>query len=312
MSGTSIEKERRDKEDLNMFAYEAGTGLDGARSDLEIGKLPALRMLALDSLHLHEHPDEERWRYLMARIESDGLMRHPPIAARDQEEAAHLLLDGVNRIEALRRLGARWVLVQEVDLSDSEVVLSTWHHVLEGLDGVALLERLHRSHRITEIDGEFGSSGDFVPHYEAGTVCLIVLPDRSTYAVHAAEDLAARLETVSEVVDLVHTAANRDRVSYSNITDLKKHYWNFSTLVCYRQFTKQELLTLTLDGMKFPSGVTRFSVPKRILYFDVPLSFLSEGDSVEGKQAELVELVGTKIRGKKIRFYAEPTFIFDD
>lgn len=295
-----------------MFSYDAGTGWLGIRPDLEIGKLPPLRVLELESLLLHERPDEEQWKTLTVQIESDGLLRHPPIAARDHGEFAHLLLDGVNRVEALRRLGARWVLVQEVDLNDERLVLSTWHHALEGLDGITLLERIRQAHQVTEIDGEFRTVGDFVPHYGAGTVCLIVFPDRSTYAVHAAEDLTARLEAVSEVVDLVHTASNRDRVSYSNVNDLKRHYWNFSTLVCYRNFTKQELLTLSLRGLRFPSGVTRFSVPKRVLYFDVSLSFLKEGDSIEDKQAELVELIGKKIRGKKIRFYAEPTFIFDD
>ncbi|UCF06625.1 MAG: hypothetical protein JSV33_06255 [bacterium] len=295
-----------------MFSYNAGTSWFGIMSDLEIGKLPALRVIALESLVLHERPDEERWKDLLRRIRSDGLLRHPPIAARDQGEAAHLLLDGVNRIEALRRLGARWALVQEVDLNDERVVLSTWHHALEGLDGFNLLEWIRRSHRVTEGQSEFDPTGDFVPHYEGDTVCLIVLPDRSTYAVHAEKDLTARLETVSEIVDLVHTASNRDRVSYTNVNDLKKHYWNFSTLVCYRSFTKQELLTLSLQGLKFPSGVTRFSVPKRVLYFDVPLSFLKEGDSIEGKRAELVEIIGTKIKEKKIRFYTEPTFIFDD
>jgi hypothetical protein len=295
-----------------MFSHDAGAGWLGEGSDLEVGKLPVLRMLDMESLHMHELPDESRWNYLMARIESDGLLRHPPVAARGRGKTAHLILDGVNRIEALRRLGARWILVQEVDLRDEKVVLSTWHHALEGLEGVTLLERLRRSHQVTEIDGEFGADGDFVPSYGAGTACLVVLPDRSTYAVQAAEDITARLETVSEVFDLVHAASNRDRVSYSNIADLKRHYWKFSTLVCYRDFTKQELLTLTLRGLKFPSGVTRFSVPKRVLYFDIPLSFLKEGDSVEAKQAELVELIGTKIRSKKIRFYIEPTFIFDD
>jgi hypothetical protein len=114
------------------------------------------------------------------------------------------------------------------------------------------------------------------------------------------------------VAQVVHEARNRDRVSYTNMSDLAKHYRDFSALVCYKAFTKDEVLTLSLEGRKFPSGVTRFSIPKRALYFDLPLSFLEGEGSAETKQAELDEIIRGKIRDKKIRFYVEPTFIFDD
>lgn len=295
-----------------MFSYDSGEGGPGIKPNLEIGKLPALRVIDLDSLILHEQPDEERWKPLETRIRSDGVLKHPPIAARDHGSATHILLDGVNRVEAITRLGARRLLVQEVGLEDDTLVLSTWHHVVEGLAGEAVVERIGAGARISKVEGRFTAAGDFVPAFDRDTECLLVLRDRSVYAIHTTDDLRRRLEIVTGVVEVIHEAGNRDRVSYTNMSDLAKHYRDFSALVCYKAFTKDEVLTLSLEGRKFPSGVTRFSIPKRALYFDLPFSFLEGEGSAETKQAELDEMISEKIRNKKIRFYVEPTFIFDD
>ncbi len=295
-----------------MFSYDRGEGPAGTKPNLEIGKLPALRVIDRDSLLLHEEPDEERWKPLETRIQSDGLLKHPPIAARDHDSATHILLDGVNRVQAMKRLGARWLLVQEVDLEDDALVLSTWHHVMEGLAGEAVVRNIGVGAQVSKVEARFTDAGDFIPVFAGDTECLLVLGDRSVYAVHAAEDPGRRLEIVTLVVDVVHEAKNRDRVSYTNMADLAKHYRGFSGLVCYKDFTKAEVLALSLEGRKFPSGVTRFSIPKRALYFDMPFSFLASGGSVEAKQAELDGIIQAKIREKKIRFYVEPTFIFDD
>jgi hypothetical protein len=295
-----------------VFSYENDGKRAGIRPNLEVGKLPSLRIIAIDSLVLHEQPDDDRWGPLKARIESDGLLKHPPIAARDHGSATHILLDGVNRVESLRRLGARWLLVQEVDIEDDSLVLSTWHHVVEGLAGKVVVDRIGGTTGITKIDGEFTSDGDFVPVFGENSECLLVLRDRSVYSVHTASSPRERLGVVRGVVATVHSARNRDRVSYTNMEDLAKHYTDFSALVCYKAFTKEEVLGLSLGGLKFPSGVTRFSVPKRTLYFDLPFSFLKGEGTAESKQAELDDMIQQRIKSKKIRFYVEPTFIFDD
>jgi hypothetical protein len=296
----------------NVHSNDTGAGRAGTRSSLEIGKLPPLRIIPAGSLVLHELPDAERWKPLKARIESDGLIKHPPIAARDHGSATHILLDGVNRVEAMRRLGASWLLIQEVDLEDDSLVLSTWHHVVEGMDMDAAVRRIGESARISKVEAGFTAQGDFEPAFDDDTECVLVCRDRSAYAVYAPDDTGERLRVVTAVVDALQAAKNRDRVSYTNMADLTDHYGEFSALVCYRPFTKAGVLAMSLKGRKFPSGVTRFSVPKRALYFDLPLAFLKGRGSAESKQKELDGMIQTRIRSKKIRFYVEPTFIFDD
>jgi hypothetical protein len=300
------------KKEVDVSSHDNCGGPRHARADLRIGKLPILRVVAVDSLVLHEMPDEKRWEPLETKIRSDGLLRHPPIAARDHGSSTHILLDGVNRVEALRRLGVQWLLLQEVDLEDDALVLSTWHHVAEGLNTDAFLEEIRRVADVSRAEDDFTPGGDFRPVIDRGMECVLVTADRKAYAVRAPDDPCSRLDVLTAVVGLIQRAANRDRVSYTNMADLARHYRDFSALVCYRPFAKTDVLELALAGRRFPSGVTRFSVPKRALYFDLPVAFLTGGGSVESKQAELDEMVTRKVREQKIRFYVEPTFIFDD
>jgi hypothetical protein len=261
---------------------------------------------------LHEKPDEERWAAVAERIKVSGYLKHPVIAARDHGMTTHLLLDGVNRVEALRRLGAAFVLVQEVEFDDDELTLSSWHHAIEGMDGDRLIEDIQRATKVRPFDGEFTTDDDFVPGFESGTVCCIVLPDRRCYAVNAGDEAEARLDLLHGVVELIHGARRRDRVSYTNLRDLTRHYREFSALVCYRPFSKHDVLDLSLKGLKFPSGVTRFSIPKRALSFNMPLDLLKGETSAEALQERLDDMIREKITGKRIRFYSEPTFYFDD
>jgi hypothetical protein len=291
---------------------EGVTDLKKDRFGLEVGKLPVMRTIPMGSLLLHEEPDPRRAGPLEKRIASDRRLRSPVIAARDHDPLTHMLLDGANRVEALRRLGARHVLIQEVDLEDEQVALSTWHHVLEGLDAARFLDRLSAVARVRRAKAEFTRGGDFIPRHGRGVACLVVLPDKRAFAVLDGATPERRLEASKQVVAETASASNVDRVSYSHIGDLARHYPRFSALVCFKGFAKQEVFRLACGGKKFPSGLTRFSVPKRAVALSLPLAFLTERGSTRSKQAKLDATIRRAIAQKRIRFYEEPTFYFDD
>ena len=282
------------------------------RLRLEIGKLPAIRIIEVDSLLLHEDPDPRRSAALARRLEAEGRLRSPVIAARDHGTVSHILLDGANRVEALRRLGARHVLIQEVDLDDKHLALSTWHHVLEGLDGKRLVAKLGAATKVRPCRARFTRDGDFIPTYADDVACLLVLPTKRVFAILDGRSAASRLEASRRMVAETASASNIDRVSYTNIDDLAANYSNFSALICYRGFSKPEVLRLALGGKRFPSGVTRFGVPKRALAISIPLGLLTRRGSRAGKQTELDAMIRKAIETKRIRFYEEPTFYFDD
>jgi hypothetical protein len=269
-------------------------------------------LIDIDALLLHEEADERRGAAIHARIEADGLIRHPLMAAKDHGEVSHLLLDGVNRYAALRKLACRFVPIQEVNLDDNALGLSTWHHELEGLAPQEVIDVLSSSMRVVAFQGGFTQAGDFMPRFEKNWGCVVVLPDRRCLAVIVDGTTQQRVEAIRRMVRRLSPAGAMDRVSYTNLNDLVANYPRFSALVCYPPFSKSDVLHMAVGKFLFPSGVTRFSVPKRVLSFGFPLSLLRSKGSLEEAQASLHGMIVDKIRKRKIRFYEEPTFHFDD
>jgi hypothetical protein len=279
---------------------------------LEVGKLPRLMLIRTDELLLHEEADERRGAIIHSRIEADGLIKHPLIAAENHGKISHILLDGVNRYAALRKLACRFVPIQEVNLDDNALGLSTWHHELEGLAPDDVIDILSSSMRVVGFTGGFTQSGDFIPRFESNWGCVVVLPDRRCLAVIVEGTTEQRVEVIRRMVRRVSPAGAMDRVSYTNLNDLVANYPRFSALVCYPAFSKSDVLHMADEKVLFPSGVTRFSVPKRVLSFGFPLSLLRSKGSLVEAQAALNDMIVDKIRTRKIRFYEEPTFHFDD
>lgn len=80
---------------------------DTARRDDEI--LESLQLLSLDELSLYENYDESKVRDLETKIAGDGVFFNPitVAVASDEGHSLRIVVDGANRLEALRRLGAK-------------------------------------------------------------------------------------------------------------------------------------------------------------------------------------------------------------
>lgn len=286
--------------------------LERERVTLEIGKLPKLLLIDSNELLRHEEPDPDISEKIMKEIKSSGILKDPLIVTPDHGAASHIILDGVNRHEALRRLDARFVLIQETDIENDGIILSTWNHAVEDLDMKTAVDDLATRLTVKSFTGRFTEAGDFVPPGGEDIAGCIVLPDGTCYGIHAPGGPRRRLDAVTTITDRIGWTAKRDRVSYTNMNDLKKHYPEFSALICYGQFSKTDIMQLSIEDIRFPCGITRFSVPKRVLSFNLPLSLLQGGGTLEEKSILLQLYVLDKIRNRKIKFYEEPTFYFDD
>ena len=96
---------------------------------------PHLRLVPMDTIRFHEHPEQRRTDRLRKRIEQDAQLRNPPIVA-DMGNGKYLLLDGANRVSAFLALNYPLMPVQLVDYGDPAVRLRGWHHLL--LEGSSL------------------------------------------------------------------------------------------------------------------------------------------------------------------------------
>jgi len=256
---------------------------------LKIGELPNLQILPIDQITFHEEPDDERSGKLIENLRKENKLKNPPVVATYGDNRHYILLDGANRITALRRLEIPDVLVQVIDLFDPGLIFLHWHHAVEHFSKNEFVNTLQKIpslkiNQLTDNNLQSNENGDLL--------CQIVFRDGSLYAVHAHADLFQRIEDLKQITGLYKGSYYMDRVSYTNLAHLKQNYANFCALIVFREFTKEELVQLT-----------RINVPLDILRFDV---------SVDQKNHWLQKRINEQISDKSIRFYHEPTFLFDE
>jgi hypothetical protein len=82
--------------------------------------------------------------------------------------------------------------------------------------------------------------------------------------------------------------------------------------VVFRGFGVEEVMAAVAQDRLLPAGLTRFIVSPRALRLNYPLERLAAADSGEVKQRQLEEWVRRRVADRRVRFYAEATFLFDE
>jgi len=273
--------------------------------DLQIGKLPDLRMVDIRSLRFHEDYNEERVLTLIERLGAEGILKNPPVVASVEKREQYILLDGANRVTALAKMNFNHIPVQVVLLSDPLLRLSSWHHAVE---------RFGKDHFLGNLSDQPGLKIE-----ESGSgkakedlLCRLIFRHNESFNIYNSSGLTSRIAQLNFITDLyLHTSCS-DRVSYTDLEHLGRHYPDFQTLVLFKDFTKEEINEISDLGRKLPSGLTRIILPKRALGLNVRLELLKSSLSLSEKNHWLKETIHKKVIEKSIRFYQEQTFVFNE
>jgi len=276
---------------------------------LKIGELPHLRIVPISQIIFHEDPDLERSSKLIEYIRKENRLKNPPVVATHSGTDKYILLDGANRLTALQALSIPDVLVQHIDLFDPGLIFLHWHHAVEKFTKQEFLEKIKR---IPDIKITTNPANQLIDNENGDLLCQIQFADQSVYQVHAHRDLFQRITDLQNITQIYKGFEYMDRVSYTNLDHLKANYPQFCALIVFRKLEKQELVEVTNRGIRIPSGITRIILPKRALRINVPLDILRFDVSVEQKNFWLQKRITEQIRDKSIRFYHEPTFLFDE
>jgi L-serine kinase (ATP) / ParB family transcriptional regulator, heme-responsive regulator len=275
-------------------------------------QLPVLKFLAVDDLIIHERHDDQRTRPLILRIRNSGVFRNPPIVSPLLDGTdRYMVLDGANRVTALKEMDIPHIIAQVVQPDDPGLVLKTWNHVVWGLDPGHFIDRLRKIpdlHLTRSIDNEPAPmlEGD------CGLALVKTCKGRTYAACTKAEDLEKRVFLLNSLVDRYREHAHLDRTSVREIQTLVSIYPYLSGLIIFPQFTIQDLLRLASQGQLLPTGITRFSISPRALHLDYPLQALYEDRPLADKNADLNRWIQDRVTHRGIRFYTETTILFDE
>ncbi len=266
--------------------------------------MPRLEVVEIHHIRFHEEVDLARVAALVERLGADRALRHPPIVAR-LPGTERLLLDGANRIEALIRMGIRHALVQTETLDDPALRLSRWNHVIRRRDAKALVSAPPPGIRPLA-DGAADPTG-------RPPLCTLLLPDGREIRFLGPEGLLPRAAALREIATRhTHPRARLDRIAHRDLEQVRLSHPEFGGVLVYSDVSKDQVLRVAAASGRLPSGVTRFLVPHRVLGFNLPLAFLQMDLPLREKRRRLAGLVAERFDSGRVRYYAEPVFVFDD
>jgi len=140
---------------------------------------PDLKIVPISDITLQEYVQKARMQKLADAIQSEGLLKNPPIVT-NFGNGKYLHLDGANRITAVEILHYPNCLVQIVDYSDpSHVHLSSWSHLIK-VDKEKFLEKISSFSGVT-----ITTNKSFHPNalLQPQISCVVVFSDGSAHIV---------------------------------------------------------------------------------------------------------------------------------
>lgn len=299
--------------------------------DLVDASPPTLEVLPLRDIVFHEEVDLARVAALIERLGADGILRNPPVVVRfgggsGDGDGRRLLLDGANRVEALARMGIAHAAVQTESADDPGLRLFHWNHVIRKKDAEAVLREPPPGVRVrfpaTGLDASAGADAS-ADEGGGAPLCRLLLAAGGEARFHSepAGDEAAggaareagRAAGLRAVVNrLAHPRGRIARVAHADLEEALRGHPDCGGLLVYPDLPFAEVRRMAASGERLPSGVTRFLPPRRVLGFDLPLSFLATDLPLSEKRRRFEAIVAERFESGRVRFYAEPTIVFDD
>lgn len=274
---------------------------------------PHLEFLPVDALLIHERHDDQRTRPLVLRIRASGAWRNPPIVSPlDDNSGRYMVLDGANRVTALQEMHFPHALVQVVDPDDPGLKLQNWNHVIWELNAARFL------HAIWALPGlrlaPLPAGAELRPSLDGDCGLAVVQSARGRKYVVCSEapDLERRVDLLNAIVDTYKDRARLDRTSVTDVRTLAGIYPALSGLVDFPNFDIHALLRLAGRSYLLPTGITRFTISPRALHLNYPLEALAADQSLEDKNRALQKWIQERLAHKGVRYYAEPTYLFDE
>jgi hypothetical protein len=279
---------------------------------LPVPDLPDLRVVPLDTLALHEWMDGRRAPPLVEALKSDRVLKNPPVVHPvSQRSERFVVLDGANRATAFRLLGLRHILVQVVHAGNTTVQLETWNHVISCLQAEALVEALERFPDLALIPSDL-ERADYQVSLGA-SLAYVSLPDGTALeVVGETRPLEWRIRNLNLLVEAYRDRCRLSRTTARNAAGLSAVFPDISGLIVFPRFDQEEVLQAASAGWLLPPGLTRFVISPRALRVNYPLERLAADRSLAEKRGELEAWLRAKAENRRVRFYAEATFLFDE
>jgi L-serine kinase (ATP) / ParB family transcriptional regulator, heme-responsive regulator len=259
-----------------------------------------LRVVPLASVVPHEEHEPRRVARIVERLASDTMLSNPPLVVEHADQL--ILLDGANRIAALRVLDYRYAIVQVAPAAS--VRLAVWHHALLDTTPDRLLDTLAEVPAIALLPTAQATTAQATA---AGELCVLGLADGRRYGVLP----RAGTHAFAALNALVGAYLDRAVIRRTTVPDLAVHP-DAAAVVAFPQLSTAEVFAAVQAGVRLPAGITRFVVAGRVLLLNATLEPLRSERPVAELNEWLRGLVAGRRAQARIRHYPEAVYVLDD
>lgn len=272
-----------------------------------------LKLEAIQDLKLHEEIVETLLKKLKLEVESEGVLKHPIIVDR----GTLVVLDGMHRVEALRRLGYAYIPACLVNYESPSITLGSWARLVEGSVGLENLTEILKGLKY-EVE-EVYSFDEVKEALASRSTSIAIITRRSSLLVKAG------LKDIKRIYDLLKIFEEKLRsqgftISYETEDNAYFKVKSLETLAALiaPAALKNEVISKALGGELFVHKSTRHIIPARPLFINVPLKWLTSRLSLE----EAKVFFHNHLLSKKLvhyppgrvlnRYYEEDIYVFKD
>ncbi len=241
------------------------------------------------------------------------MLKHPIIV----DKKTFVVLDGMHRVAALKRLNCKKIPVCLVDYENPAVTVGCWYRTIKGTDKQKSfkVQIQHLGSAVEEVEKLDETSIGVSPVVAAiknqSRVFLIRSPFKSLMEAY---EIIERTEK--------HLRKAGFRIGYETEADALRrlHKHEVDAVLLTPKLSKEAIIETALSGKVFAYKATRHIIPARPLFLNIPLRLLrDEGKSLDEVNRELKNMF-QKRRLKRIlagsflggRRYEEDVYIFEE
>jgi L-serine kinase (ADP) len=257
----------------------------------------------------------DRWvDAIAANLLDQGLMKNPIVVTKPDRKRRRIVIDGMHRFAALRKLEIRDVVVYEVDYADDAIRLAGWDALtfrpFRATEFIRTLA-LPKNWTVKTVR-DAASAQQAVDDRRA----LVAIGDRRgkfALVVPRRRATVAQCVSTSRRIDS-HLDAEGYRPLYVADTISLKDFTqrNATGIIIRAHYTKDEIVTRITAGRIFPRKSTRHVIPGRPLRVDIGIPLLRADISLRAKNRLLEEHLRWCYESDRIRYYPESVFIYAD
>ena len=233
-----------------------------------------IRLVELEKLKPHEEVIGHIVDELAAGMQLENKFRDPLMV----DEKALVILDGMHRYAALKKIGCAYALCCLFNYDDPQIKVGSWYRFLNVGDGDAVAEKKLaelrlRYKRYSRIDEK---------HFHHPTIITKVY----VYQTEDSDSMRSARLAVQIEKSLIHDGYDIQYAPENTIEENLRS--NTSNIVLpIPIFTKTMIRQTALTGQLLPHKITRHHIPSRPLRLNVPLTFLQDRVGIEEANRQL-------------------------